>query len=140
MPALLALRGFVNCLVLVALAGRGADARAYRRPQRRRDGHGRADHVVLEGEVEDGADGEARARADERAEERALAARVAAVELHELDTLARERNLLLPVGEVDEEVVRGVEAAREAVAVLRADDDLLAGRESLDGRPVGGER
>src|SRR5919201_1947465 len=38
--------------------------------------------------------------------------------------------------EVDAGVVRRVEAARQAVAVLRADDDLLARRKRLDGRPV----
>src|SRR5947209_6228248 len=118
-------RRFVDRLVLVAHAEGRAESRADSGADRDPDREGSAAEVVgARDEVTTA--GRTRAAADASADERAAQTVPAAGDLHAADAVALERDLAAVVREIDGGVGRRFEAAGQAVAVLGADDDLLA--------------
>src|SRR5438270_13030447 len=85
-------RGLVDRLVLVAHAEGRAKPRAYPSAEEGSGSNGLADEEVALGD-DDAARARARAAADGCADERALQARLAAVDLPAGDAVARERDL-----------------------------------------------
>src|ERR1044071_1036224 len=130
------LERFVDRMVTGAEAGGRAEGRPSARADEETRGDGSRVQVVCAREQERGR-ARARAAAEGRADDCAQQA-VRVADLDALDAVALERDPAAVFREVDVGVGGRLEAALQAVAVLCADPDLLAGREGLNVRPVGG--